>query len=88
MYFESVPLSPVYLKQKKQLLLNYRIRPAEELYDIQNDKWCRINLADKPELQKIKKELRKELLKWMEECGDKGQQTELEAFEHMPKHKK
>jgi len=28
--------------------------------------------------------LRKKLLKWMDECGDKGQETEMQAFDHMP----
>jgi len=66
----------------------YRIRPEEELYDIITDKWCMNNLADKPEFETIKNDLRKELLKWMKGCGDKGQQTEMEAFEHMPGKKK
>jgi arylsulfatase A-like enzyme len=68
--------------------LNFGKRPEEELYDILNDKWCQNNLAEKPEFKSIKKELRKELLNWMEKCGDKGQQTELEAWEHMPGRKK
>ena len=40
------------------------------------------------EFAKIKEELRSELLRWMKECGDKGQETEMEAFKHMPKHNK
>lgn len=72
----------------KQLLLKYRKRPAEELYDIQNDKWCQNNLAEKAEFESIKMELRTELENWMKECGDQGQQTEMEAFEHMPGKKK
>ncbi len=72
----------------KNLLIKYKKRPAEELYDIKNDKWCLVNLADDKQYLTIKNELKEELLKWMKECGDKGQQTELEAFEHMPKHNK
>lgn len=75
-------------ERAKELIHNYAFRPEEELYDIKNDQWCLNNLAATPELASIKKEMRKELLKWMEECGDKGQQTELEAFHHMPKHNK
>lgn len=72
----------------KQLLLKYRMRPAEELYNIENDKWCQNNLADNPGFESIKNELRAELKKWMKECGDQGQQTEMEAFQHMPDKKK
>lgn len=72
----------------KELIQKYTIRPEEELFDIKNDKWCQNNLADKPEFNEIKKKLRKKLLKWMKDCGDKGQQTEMKAFEHMPNHKK
>lgn len=71
----------------REILLKYRIRPGVELYDIHKDKWCQQNLANNPELVDIKKELHAELLKWMEACGDKGQETEMEAFQHMPKHK-
>ncbi|MDP8218465.1 MAG: sulfatase [Candidatus Theseobacter exili] len=70
----------------KSLVDKYRFRPGEELYDIIEDKWCQKNLADHPEFYEIKKKLRKELLKWMKECGDKGQQTELEAATNKPKH--
>jgi uncharacterized sulfatase len=73
-------------EQAKMLVYKYRKRPKEELYDIQNDKWCQKNLADNPNFFEIKNELRAKLLEWMEECGDKGQQTELEAFDHMPRH--
>ena len=68
------------------LVTKYRKRQMEELYDIQQDKWCENNLAANPEFAQIKQELRAKLTAWMEECGDKGQQTELEAFQHMPKH--
>lgn len=74
-------------KRAKELVDKYSFRPKEELYNIKTDKWCQNNLAENQEYKSIKKQLRKELLKWMEECGDKGQQTELEAFEHMPKYK-
>jgi N-sulfoglucosamine sulfohydrolase len=74
-------------KKAESLIRKYRIRPEEELYDIINDKWCQHNLAELPEFAGIKKELRSELIKWMEECGDEGLDTEMEAFEHMPKKK-
>jgi len=57
----------------------------EELYDIKNDRYCMNNLASHTEFQKEKEKLRKELLKWMEDCGDKGQETEMEALFHQSK---
>lgn len=66
----------------KKLVYNYQHRPAEELYDVINDPLEMNNLADSPALASIKKELKEKLLKWMEQQGDKGQQTEMEAFEH------
>ncbi len=60
----------------------YEHRPEEELYDITKDQYEWNNLADDPEYAAVKSELRKQLLKWMQAMGDKGQQTELEAFEH------
>lgn len=69
----------------KELVQKYSYRPKEELYDIKNDKWCLVNLADIEKYAEIVQELRQELLKWMDECGDEGQQTELKAFEHQLK---
>ncbi|WP_346859417.1 sulfatase [uncultured Draconibacterium sp.] len=68
----------------KALVKRYRSRPEEELYDIIADKWCEKNLAELPEFESIKKVLRSELINWMEECGDEGLKTEMEAFDHMP----
>ena len=68
----------------ESLIVKYKKRPQEELYDVINDKWCMNNLADDSQYEEIKSELRRELLNWMEECGDKGHETELEAREHMP----
>jgi len=67
-----------------ELLTKFKNRPREELYDINKDKWCQNNLADDYAFSTIKKDLRKKLLKWMDECGDKGQETEMQAFDHMP----
>ena len=75
-------------EQARILVNKYRKRPMEELYNIKEDKWCENNLAEDPMYNDIKTELRQKLLEWMDECGDKGQQTELEAFEHMPRHMK
>ncbi|MHC4533881.1 MAG: sulfatase family protein, partial [Planctomycetota bacterium] len=70
----------------------YEHRPGEELYDIRKDQYEWNNLADNPKYARVKAGLRRRLLEWMEAMGDKGQQTELEAFEHqarnMPKKSK
>ena len=60
----------------------YEQRPGEELYDVGQDPYEWTNLADKPEFAEVKATLRARLLAWMEANGDRGQQTELEAFEH------
>ncbi|MCK4960762.1 MAG: sulfatase atsG, partial [Planctomycetes bacterium] len=43
------------------------------------------NLADNPEYAKVKAQLKKQLAAWMKDQGDKGQQTEMEAYEHQNK---
>jgi N-sulfoglucosamine sulfohydrolase len=73
-------------KNAEKLILKYKKRPGEELYDIKTDKWCLNNLAEDPDFSDIKKGLRQELLAWMKSCGDEGQKTELEARLHMPKY--
>lgn len=65
------------------LSYSYLHRPAEELYDIQNDPSERHNLIDDPAYAKIRKELVRELDRWMKRMGDKGQETEMEALDHM-----
>jgi len=60
----------------------YENRPGEELYDVVKDPYEWKNLADDPACADTKAKLRKKLLAWMKACGDKGQQTELEAREH------
>ncbi|HUW93037.1 MAG TPA: sulfatase [Bacteroidales bacterium] len=62
----------------------YQHRPAVELYDTENDPYCINNLAAKPEYSAIIARLEKSLKDWMQYCGDKGQETEMEALNHMP----
>lgn len=71
-----------------QKVHRYEHRPKEELYEITMDPYEWNNLADDPKYAKVKAELRKHLLEWMEAMGDKGQQTELEALEHVKKDKR
>jgi len=60
----------------------YENRSGEELYDITKDPYEWNNLADDPQYATIKVRMKRRLLDWMKAMGDKGQQTELEAFEH------
>lgn len=66
----------------------YENRPGEELYDVVKDPLEWDNLADDAKYAKVKKDLRGKLFAWMEEQGDEGQATELEAFEHQARYLK
>lgn len=46
------------------------VRPPVELYDLQADPWEQRNLADRPELATIQADLRRRLLRWMEQTDD------------------
>ncbi len=54
-------------------------RPAEEFYDLRSDPDEMNNLANDPELETVKKKLRQQLDRWMEQQGDKGMATEVIA---------
>lgn len=54
-------------------------RPAEELYDLENDPLEMNNLAANSKYEKIKIRLGEQLDKWMAQQGDKGMETELKA---------
>ena len=64
-----------------ELVERYQRRPAEELYDVQNDPHELNNFADDPALQDVKADLARRLEKWMREQGDEGVATELKAFD-------
>ena len=66
----------------------YENRPAEEFYAIQEDPYEWHNLANDPRYAMQKAELKQELSHWMEECGDRGQQTEIEALDHQGRARK
>jgi len=55
-------------------------RPAEELYDVENDPWETRNLADDPGCAQIKKRLQKALTDWMLETRDTGLLPEPEMI--------
>lgn len=66
----------------KQQVYKYQNRPKEELYDIVNDPYQMMNLIDDVKHASEVRKLRRELLKWMNSQGDKGQETEMKALEH------
>lgn len=67
----------------KWVLNRYSTRPELELYDVQADPFEMNNLAHNPEYAETIQKLKKQLDGWMASQGDKGQQTELDAFDHM-----
>ncbi len=69
----------------KTLIHDYRHRPEEELYDSDTDPWNRTNLINEPSLVATRDQLRTELHRWMQQQGDEGLKTEMNAFERMPK---
>lgn len=66
----------------------YHHRPAVELYDVTQDWYEWKNLADDPTKADVVAELRGQLEAWMQQQGDRGQQTELEALEHQGRYRK
>ncbi len=66
----------------------YHHRPAEELYDLEYDPYELNNIADNPDYAKIKGRLKKELERWMQQQGDKGNATELMAIERQGPNRK
>lgn len=54
-------------------------RPAEELYDLENDPYEMNNLAADSQLETIKTRLQKQLNQWIAQQGDKGMETEMLA---------
>ena len=61
-------------------------RPGEELYQIGRDPACMSNLANSPEYQGIKEQLRAQMLTELEEQGDPrvlGNGDKLEAYEYV-----
>lgn len=62
----------------------YQHRPAEELYDLETDPFELNNLADDPAYGEIRALLRQRLDAWMEQQGDEGQATEMNALARQP----
>jgi len=56
-------------------------RPAEELYNVVDDPLQLHNIILDPKYSKTARHLKKKLFEWMDQQGDKGQATELKAFD-------
>ena len=52
------------------------------MYDRQTDPFEMNNLAGEKEYAEIEQHLHGKLHEWMKYCGDKGHETEMEAYEH------
>lgn len=65
----------------KKRVQMYKKRPEFELYDLRKDPYELNNVADDPAYDSVRKELKRELDQWMEQQGDKGAETELNALE-------
>ncbi|MEX2212607.1 MAG: sulfatase [Phycisphaeraceae bacterium] len=63
-------------------------RPAEELYDLDNDPEETNNLAADSSYSPVNERLGKELDAWMKQQGDKGMETEEKAKERQPRNLK
>ncbi len=61
----------------------YQKRPEYELYDLRNDPYEMVNLADHPEHAETMTRLKAELENWMQQQGDMGAETEALALERM-----
>lgn len=71
-----------------RLVKRYRQRPAEELYDLQNDPQELNNLAADPKQAARIKQMRAKLDAWMKQQGDAGIKTELAVKRRRKKRKK
>ncbi|MBH55013.1 MAG: hypothetical protein CMI18_11800 [Opitutaceae bacterium] len=64
----------------KEITDRYQWRPTEELYDIEMDPYELNNSATRKQYLPVIKDLRLRLLRWMDEQGDLGQETEMAAL--------
>ena len=60
----------------RAMVKKYQRRPAEELYDVEKDPHCLVNLIEDTALAGVRKELSTQLDGWMKSQGDKGAATE------------
>ena len=63
----------------------YQHRPAEELYDLEADPFEMHNVINDPKYAESLEKLRKSLDEWMQQQGDEGQATEMDALNRQAK---
>ena len=63
----------------REMTRKYQHRPAEELYDVENDPHCLNNLINVPRYAALQDELSNQLDAWMKSQGDQGAATEAIA---------
>jgi len=73
-------------KEELNWVKSYQKRPFEELYDLENDPFEKHNIAESPNMKDLKTELSFKLKRWMEQQGDKGLTTEMEALSRQVGH--
>jgi arylsulfatase A-like enzyme len=56
-------------------------RPAVELYDVEKDPWELENLAGRPDLAPVRRDLEDRLRAWMQQQGDPGAALDVETAE-------
>ncbi len=71
--------------EMRNYVRRYTRRPKEELYDVVNDPFEIINLAENPVYASVKSRLISELTHWMKVQGDEGIGTEMNALNRMPR---
>jgi arylsulfatase A-like enzyme len=59
-------------------------RPAEELYDLRRDPWQMVNVADDPQLARVKTELRASLERWMRQTSDPRARSDADPWDRCP----
>ena len=59
-------------------------RPAEELYDVEKDPECLVNLAEREDHRSVAREMEEELLRRLREQGDPRVTGKPDYFESMP----
>lgn len=73
-----------WVKKDSVRAMQYVERPEEELYDLEKDPWQLHNLAKSAKYKTVKKELRANLEAFMQQQGDKGGETEMQALTRQP----
>lgn len=79
------PLFAQWLAVNKHRAMQYTRRPEFELYDIRKDPWQLNNLADSIGFAPVVTTMQKKLHAFMQQQGDKGVATEMEALSRQPR---